>query len=555
MKNLICALVTLALVLLASPRTPRAQAGPQQSSGAYRMFLGAQEIGTETYVMSAEPDGTRRAEAELVFGVNRSKATTIAAPNRPVSFTVEAGGARLLAVEFTADGAKVTAAGQTPRELKTAATVILENAVWHHYNYLLAQYDAGRGGAQQFVAFLPSQATQFTLQLERVGTPTFTVGGRQVATEHYRATMGQGLSVELWADAARVPLLIRVPAQGVRVVHVGSEALAEAISPSAPAAPPATAANEAYTSEEVTFKNGDVTLAGTLTLPRRGAAPHPAAVIITGSGGQDRDGSNVLNLYRRIAEQLSASGVAVLRVDDRGMGKSVMPKMTSVSYRDLINDTRAAFDYVAARREIDPKRVALVGHSEGAQTALSIAAEDGRVGAVALLAGASRPVNHIVYEQALYMIALGEAIDPSDAMKLPQISRDLLKIFDDLKTQPAPARPAADKYAWFREHAASNPMELARRVRAPTLVLNGERDSQVLPYHALELAQALAAGGNRQVRLRIFPNLTHLFTPSALDKSVTGERSAEVSEEFLKTLATWLSGVFGAGGRGERVKG
>ena len=82
------------------------------------------------------------------------------------------------------------------------------------------------------------------------------------------------------------------------------------------------------------------------------------------------------------------------------------------------------------------------------------------------------------------------------------------------------------------------------------LVLNGERDSQVLPYHALELAQALAAGGNKQVSLRIFPNLTHLFTPSALDKSVTGERSAEVSEEFLKTLAAWLSGVFGAGKEG-----
>ncbi len=80
-------------------------------------------------------------------------------------------------------------------------------------------------------------------------------------------------------------------------------------------------------------------------------------------------------------------------------------------------------------------------------------------------------------------------------------------------------------------------------MRVPVLIVNGERDDSVLPYHALELAPTMAQSGNKQVLLRIFPNLTHLFTPSKLDKSVTDAPVAAVSSEFLETLQTWATNV------------
>jgi uncharacterized protein len=120
-----------------------------------------------------------------------------------------------------------------------------------------------------------------------------------------------------------------------------------------------------------------------------------------------------------------------------------------------------------------------------------------------------------------------------------------MKLVEEAKSSPPPDSAGTDKYSYFREHAASDPLAIARRVRCPVLILNGERDTQVLPYHALELAQSLTDGGNKEVRLRILPNLTHLFTPSSLDKSVSGEAAAEISRDFLQTLQNWAVGALG----------
>ena len=144
----------------------------------------------------------------------------------------------------------------------------------------------------------------------------------------------------------------------------GAEDLAAVVFASS--ARPGPSEKDPYTTEEVTFRNGEQQLAGTLTIPKGAGAPHPAAILITGSGGQDRDGTGVANIYRLIAERLSSNGVAVLRADDRGVGKSTPLANKASSYRDLVADTRAAFEYLLTRGDIDKNRVALVGHSEGA---------------------------------------------------------------------------------------------------------------------------------------------------------------------------------------------
>jgi pimeloyl-ACP methyl ester carboxylesterase len=548
MKQLIYAILGVVICLFFS-KTPAAQqqpAGcaapsPSSSSGRYTTYINDQPFGTETYTLSDNPDGSRTSVADITFGGTKFKATTVVAQNRPVSFAIEMGGSRTITQEFTAQGVKLVAQGQPAREIKARPVALLENGVWHHFLFTFAQYDAARGGRQSFSAFLPSQALEFTLNVERVGAPAFDLGGQTAATEHYRVTTDLGLAFEMWTDRARVPLVVHIPAQKIKVVRQGAEELARVVFPP-PAPKPAPSESDPFASEEVTFQNGAQKLAGTLTIPRAGRAPHPAAVIITGSGPQDRDGSALLNFYRLIAERLSKGGVAVLRVDDRGTGQSGMPT-TPTGYRDLINDTRAAFSYLSSRREIDPQRIALVGHSEGAETALTLAAEEPRVAAVALLAGTSRPVDRVLVEQSLYAVALQAPVTPGDKSKLNVVARQLIEIFDEAKAQRVPADPSKDNLGWFREHAASDPLALARRVRVPVLILNGERDSNVLPYHALELGQALAEGGNSRVTLRIFPNLTHVFTPSQLDRGVTDAQAGEISTEFLQTLHTWATQV------------
>ncbi|MCA1632140.1 MAG: alpha/beta fold hydrolase [Acidobacteria bacterium] len=474
------------------------------------------------------------------------KATTVFGPNnRPLSYSSETNGARTFAEEFTDAGVKVSAAGVPERVVPGRPRALLENGVWHHFIFLLAQYDSKGAARQSFDAFLPSQTLAFQITLERDASPAFDVKGRRVETEHWRAETNLGLDFEIWTDAARTPLVFRIASQQIRAVRGGAEDLAEVAAPAVAAPKAATSPDDPFKSEEVEFRNGEQKLAGTLTMPKTGAAPFPAAVIISGSGAQDRDGTIVADLYRLVAERLSSNGFAVLRVDDRGAGRSSMPSKPT-SYRELVNDSRAAFEYLLTRREVDKERVALVGHSEGAESAAIIAAEDPRVAAVALLAGSSRPVDKVVVEQALFQLALAGPVDPSDKSRLPAISRKLAEIFDEAKANPKPAAGAADdQLAWFREHAASDPASTIRRVKVPVLILNGERDALVLPYHAVELSQALAGAGNKHTTLRIFPNLTHLFTPSTLDSSARGEKSGVVSAEVLQTLQTWMSDVLG----------
>jgi pimeloyl-ACP methyl ester carboxylesterase len=169
-----------------------------------------------------------------------------------------------------------------------------------------------------------------------------------------------------------------------------------------------------------------------------------------------------------------------------------------------------------------------------------------------VMAGGSRSLDHLLVEQVNYRLALDSPLNPAEP-RYPPFVTQMNKVFHDAKTQPKPADPANDRLAYYRQHAEIDPLAFARRVRVPTLILNGERDDNVLAYHALELAQAMAESGNKQVLLRIFVNLTHVFTPSTRDKAVTNAQAGEVSPEFLDLLQSWAANVLVRGKDGGAV--
>jgi dienelactone hydrolase len=275
-------------------------------------------------------------------------------------------------------------------------------------------------------------------------------------------------------------------------------------------------------------------LAGTLTLPKNAAGPVPAVVLITGSGAQDRDSHTPLipdyRFFRQVADSLSRRGIAVLRMDDRGVGGSggATPEVTT---EDFAADIRAGVEWLRARADVDPARIALAGHSEGGIIAPLVSVADERIAAVVLLAGPSWSGRRISDMQIRDAIAregpAGAALD--SAVARAAVHRDSV-------SQGMP---------WVRWFLAHDPLPVARRMRVPVLILQGATDRQITPEQAEELGAAVRAGGNRDVTLRVFPALNHLFLPDADGTADAAHYAAlpdkRVPAEVLGTLADWLA--------------
>ena len=326
-----------------------------------------------------------------------------------------------------------------------------------------------------------------------------------------------------------------VPSQNVVFERLPADAPAanwspvRAVSYAAPADAP-------YTAEEVKVRTpAGLTLVGTLTVPRgRRGARLPAVVLITGSGPEDRDEASPLlpagyRPFREIADTLSRRGIAVLRLDDRGVGGSDAGPATATSV-DFADDVRAAVAWLRLRPEIDPARVGLVGHSEGAIIAPMVAATDARLRGIALIAGTASRGRAIVDVQLRRMFE-------SDST-MPRARRDSLLAL--ARRQADSAYTAPGWMRWFADH---DPLPTARRVRIPTLILQGETDRQVPAREATTLAAAMRTAGNRRVTARTFPRMNHLMLddPTGDVRGYGALTDLHVRRDLLGALADWLA--------------
>jgi len=276
---------------------------------------------------------------------------------------------------------------------------------------------------------------------------------------------------------------------------------------------------------EVHFPSSGVVLAGALALPPSPGKRLPAAVFVSGDGPQDRDGGlGRTGIFHVLAESLVARGIVVLRHDDRGAGSSSAAPGPP-SYRALLGDTRAALAFVRRRSEVDPARVVLIGHSEGAKTCEVLAAEDQRIAGIVLLGGATAVnVDSLLEEQA--------RLNPGGpaAHLLPTLAR---------AKAGEQAQGSADLTDWMREHLELPPRSLLPRIRCPVFIAQGGADHLVREHHAHEAAALLVAGGNPDVLVHVFPELSHAFnhwTPGT-------RHSAEVDAAdpvVTRAIAEWV---------------
>jgi dienelactone hydrolase len=343
-----------------------------------------------------------------------------------------------------------------------------------------------------------------------------------------------GVTLRARADAEGRLLGAVVPTQNVVFERLPANAPAAAWSPVRVVsyAPPPGAP---YSAAEVKVRTpAGLTLAGTLTLPSTRRGRVPAVVLITGSGPEDRDEASVAlpegyRPFREIADTLGRRGIAVLRLDDRGVGGSDAgpPDATSV---DFAGDVRAALAWLRARPEIDPARLGLVGHSEGGIIAPMVAADDRRLRAIVLIAGTASRGRVIANGQI-------RAYFESDTT-LPPARRDSLRALALRQADSAYAAPG-----WLHWFADYDPLPTARRVRVPTLILQGETDRQVPAREAPTLAAAMRASGNRSVTLRTFPRMNHLMLddPRGDVRGYGALTNLRVRRDLLGVLADWLA--------------
>jgi len=320
-----------------------------------------------------------------------------------------------------------------------------------------------------------------------------------------------------------------------------------------------------YREEEISFSNAaaGVTLAGTLTLPK-GAGPFPAALLIAGSGPNDRD--EALASHRPflvLADHLTHKGIAVLRYDKRGIGKSTgsVDKATTV---DLASDSQAALAYLKTRKEIDPAKIALIGHSEGAMIAPLLASQTKDVAWVVLLAAPANVGEVTLLNQSEL---IGKAADLTDeqleaSLNFDQAAYDLVRTEKDSaalreklkglvkETGLDAAMPPTlletqlrmMESPWFRFFLDYDPLPNLKTLQVPVLALYGQKDLQVPAKANLPLLkQALQDAGNKDADVRELPDLNHLFQHAY---SGTPAEYAAIEETFspdaLQIISDWL---------------
>ncbi len=328
-----------------------------------------------------------------------------------------------------------------------------------------------------------------------------------------------------------------------------------------------------YDTVAVAFDNPHakaVRLAGTLTLPRR-AGPFPCALLITGSGPEDRDETVFGHRpFLVLADHLTRQGIAVLRVDDRGVGGST-GRFSGATSEDFAGDVLAGIAFLKSRKEIDRKKIGLIGHSEGGLIAPIVASRSKDVAFVVLMAGPGLRGDSLLTLQAAALRRLAGASEESiaresaasrrlyallrqgDSVGVVRATRELvglqtqgateaqIKALGDLDTLAT--RASRQFFApWMRFFIDFDPRPTLMKVKCPVLALNGSKDFQVPPKENLAAIEAaFRDAGNRDFTAKELPGLNHLFQTAQTGSLAEYSKIEEtIAPPALEEMSQWI---------------
>jgi alpha-beta hydrolase superfamily lysophospholipase len=433
-----------------------------------------------------------------------------------------------------------TQAGKPSELVDTVAadTIFLPSPLWGPFEALSQRLRTAAPGTM-----LPAYTFQAAMGVE-VGAShdeLFQTTSRAIAARRTGVRIlaaGQPLDAQIWAEHTGRLLRISIPSQSLEVIR-------EDIASVAVRHVPVRRAGD----QTVRIPSVGFSLGATVSKPDVPAERLPAVVLIGGSGQTDRDETGFgLPILGQLANALAEAGWIVIRYDKRGVGQSG-GRAESAVLDDYAEDLKAAVKYTRDRRDVDKKRVAVVGHGEGAVIAM-LAARDDSIAALALvgaMAVTGAELNLWQVQHGLEQAKVPEAEQQKTIALQKSIQTAVLtdKGWDAI---PQQYRTQADT-PWFRSFLSFDPEVAMRRVRQPVLVLQGLLDTQVPPLNADRFEQMVPRLKRRQPMTVVrIPGVNHLLVPAK-----TGETSeyptlmdARISPAIVEALVGWLKPTFAA---------
>ena len=379
--------------------------------------------------------------------------------------------------------------------------------------------------------FSPEQAEQVKAGI------TFKLGDYQSVESAKLLKLGGYYSVDIVCRFARGTCTLRVTLDEQNRM-AGFHCVA--LKPNVPYKPPDYVDKNAFREEKVTVSAGEFPLPGTLTLPRSGG-PHPAVVLVHGSGPHDEDETVAANKpFRDLAWGLASRDVAVLRYVKRTKEHpTAKPRGQWTLADETIDDALAAAELLRDRPEIDPKRVFVLGHSLGGMAAPFIAAHDDKLGGIILVAGNARSILDLIEDQTEYLAELDGDYSDEERAKIDELKQALAAIRagePEKVTEPILGVPAS---YWTHLHSL-NPAGAAAKLKMPILILHAGRDYQVTMADFRLWKQRL--GNRKNVTFKLFPQLNHLFIVGDGPSSPAEyQQPGHVDEQVIKYIAEWVT--------------
>ena len=540
----------------APPPPPAAPRAEPSGGDSYVVFLAGRVIGREEMAL------TRQAEGWVLRGSSRVNAP-VATVVRHIEALYDADWRpRSLEIDGTihdkevrlktsfVDGKAVNALTEGTLATETtddvsADAVVLSNVFFGSYAALSARLLRTVVGTE-IPAYIAPQA-QVAVVVTAVAEERIETPKRTFIAKRYGITFknpGGELAASVWAEAASGAFVrLSVPAQTLEVAREDVASAAARMS-----------AFSIPGDESVRVAANGFNIAATVTKPGSGPAKLPAVVLIGGAGPADRDGTVAgIPVLGQIAKGLVDAGYVVVRYDKRGVGQSG-GRAETATLVDYADDARAVVTYLRkSRRDVDTKRIAVLGHSEGAWVALQLGAANKDIAALIAVAGASGTGGALVLEQQQHLLDV-LTVSPEEKKSKAELQARI----NDAATGkgswdgvPAELRYEADT-PWFASYLAFDPAKVMKDVRQPILIVQGELDREVAPRHADALRE-LAKARKRQAAAEVVmvPGVNHLLVPAASGEvSEYGTLTDQhVSRAATTAVVDWLAKTMTASSR------
>ena len=525
------------------------------AASTFTIFIRAVPVGTEQVTVARTATGwTISGDGRLgppLDVITRNLEVRYDADWKPLSLFIDAttrGQATTLKTVVTGTSASseistgTTGSGQV--HAIDEAAILLPNLVFAPYEALSARLHGAQPGAKLPVYIAPLGPASITVGSpieEQIQTVSRVIKARRTPIT-LEVPAGPPVAGEIWGDESGRLLRVSVPAQSLEVIR---EDIASVSSRRVTVSRP--------NDEPVRVQANGFSIAGTLSKPTAAdATPRPAVVLISGSGPTDRDETVAgIPIFGHIAGALADAGFYVLRYDKRGVGQSG-GRPEAATLEDYAEDVRAAVRSLGGRKDVDRRRIAVVGYGDGGPVSLIAASKEDRIAAAALIASIGTrgaEANLAQVTRSLEQSTRPEA-DKQALLALQKQIQNAVMTGKGWEGVEPELRRQSDT-PWFHSFLAFDPARIMRDVEQPLLVVHGQLDGQVAPSNADSLEQLARARRRGSVEVVRVPGVNHLLVPATtgdIDEYGT-LTDRTVSAAVTGALATWLQKTLPAAAR------